>query len=121
MKTYWLDELDPEEIASLEDDDDSIIELLWQEETGDIDEASGGQMTGRKAWVVRKGKKVRIGIKRRPGRLSSKQKAALRKARRKSQTGTAKLKRKMSGRIRKRLSIKKTKGGSRPKGLSINR
>ena len=66
-----------------------------------------------KAFVVRGGKKVKVQVRRKAGVLSAKQKAALRKARRKAQTGIAKLKRKKSLKVRKRLGLKKIKGGVR--------
>jgi len=131
IETVWLHDLTPEEIASIElecDDDmcllyDEFIYGKYLEKQRNLKE--DGQKTlfkgGQKTFVVRKGKKVRVKIRRRAGGISAKQKIALRKARRRSQTGAAKLKRKRSVRLRGRLKLKKVKGGVRGGALSRNR
>ena len=57
--------------------------------------------------AVRKGKRVRLNLPahKRTKPLSSRRRAALRKARRKAQTSRAKLKRKRSNKVRSRLRL----------------
>lgn len=76
----------------------------------------------RRGFAVRGGKKVRVKVtKRRSGKMSAKQKRALKKNRRKAHRGGAKRKRKKSMRIRKRKNIKNIKGGNRSKSRTSNR
>jgi hypothetical protein len=74
-----------------------------------------------KAFVVRKGKKTKVKVRRRAKPLSSKQKQALKKAQRRSQTGSAKARRKKSVKIRKGLNLRPVKGGIRGGALKRNR
>jgi hypothetical protein len=65
--------------------------------------------TSKKKTIIRGGKRMRIAVVKKVGkkRLSPKQKAALRKARRKAHTGAAKKKRKRSRKKRRTLGLKK--------------
>lgn len=76
----------------------------------------------RRGFAVRKGKRVKIRVKKkRSGKMSSKQRRALKKNRRKAHRSGAKRKRKRSVKIRSRKGIKRIKGGNRSKSRSSNR
>jgi len=129
IETVWLDELTPEEIMSIELEDEGDIPLLYDdfvyskylERQRKLPEQQKTLFKGgQKVFAIRGGKKVRVKIRRRAKRISAKQKIALRKARRRSQTGAAKLKRKRSVKLRSRLKLKGVKGGRRAGALRTN-
>ena len=137
-QTIDIDDLTPDEILSLEpaDDDgdgdvdakdvDNFIDFIdflikKSDKKEEVDEAKGTQKLGRKVFVVRKGKKIKVQIRRRAGVISPKQRSALKKARRKAQLSGAKRKRARSLRVRKRQGIKRVKGGVRRGFLARNR
>lgn len=138
-QTIDIDDLTPDEILSLEPADDDndgdvdaddvedflafIDDIIRQAKTGkeDVDEAKGTLKLGRKVFVVRKGKKVKVNIRRRAGTISPKQRIALKRARRKAQLSPAKRKRARSIKVRKRMGVKRVKGGARRGFLARNR
>lgn len=129
LETVWINDLSPAEIASIElestEDNcllyDDFIYGKYLEKQKNLKEAGTQFKGGKKAFVVKGGKKVKVKVRRRAKPLSSKQKIGLRKARRKANTGAAKIKRARSNRVRSRLKLKKVKGGVRGGALKRNR
>ena len=129
IETVWLHDLTPEEIETLEmecEEDRCILypdfiygKFLEKQKT--LHEIGTQFKGGQKAFVVRKGKKARVKVRRKAKPLSSKQKQALKKAQRRSQTGAAKAKRKKSNKLRKSLNLRPVKGGIRGGALRRNR
>jgi hypothetical protein len=129
IETVWLHDLTPEEIETLEVECQEDRYLLYPdfiygkclEKQKNLGEAGTLFKGSQKAFVVRKGKKTKVKVRRRAKPLSSKQKQALKKAQRRSQTGSAKAKRKKSYKIRKGLNLRPVKGGIRGGALRRNR
>lgn len=81
-------------------------ELLEAILTEGIFHTAEGNIEEKFAWVVRAGKKIKKKIRLVPKRMTGKQKSALRKARRRAGTASAKRARKISSRVRKRLGLR---------------
>jgi hypothetical protein len=129
IETVWLHNLSPKEIETLEVEcaedrcllyPDFIYEK-YLEKQKTLHEVGTLFKGGQKAFVVRGGKKTKVKVRRRAKPLSPKQKQALKKAQRRSQTGSAKAKRRKSVKIRKSLNLRPTKGGVRGGALRRNR
>ena len=119
LETVWLHDLTPEEIMTIELLSDADKPLLYDdfvynkylEKSKSLKEAKALFRGGQKAFVVHGGHRSKVRIRRRAGTLSAKQKSALRRARRKANTGAAKIKRARSMRVRRRLGLRSVKGG----------